>query len=103
VVDLVNRYPRDQLPDELTAYIDTRDHYDYADHGRVGAEHANFVSNEVVDRFCVVGTLEDCERRLRELEAVGVHQFNIYSMVDDPDGVIRTFGTDLIPTFGNRP
>jgi alkanesulfonate monooxygenase SsuD/methylene tetrahydromethanopterin reductase-like flavin-dependent oxidoreductase (luciferase family) len=100
VVDLVNRYPADELPDELTAYIATRDHYDYADHGRVGAEHAGFVSDEVVDRFCVVGTLEDCERRLRELEAVGVHQFNIYSMVDDPEGVIRSFGKELIPTLG---
>jgi alkanesulfonate monooxygenase SsuD/methylene tetrahydromethanopterin reductase-like flavin-dependent oxidoreductase (luciferase family) len=50
----------------------------------------------------VVGTLEDCERRLRELEAVGVHQFNIYSMVDDPDGVIRTFGKELIPQLGRE-
>ncbi|HZD02385.1 MAG TPA: TIGR03842 family LLM class F420-dependent oxidoreductase [Actinomycetes bacterium] len=104
VVDLVNRYPREELPQELTAYIATRDHYDYAEHGRVGAEHASFVSDEVVDRFCVIGTLEDCERRLRELEAVGVHQFNIYSMVDDPDGVIRTFGKELIPSLtGSRP
>jgi probable F420-dependent oxidoreductase len=100
VVDLVNRYPREELPDELTAYIASRDHYDYADHGRVGAEHASFVSDEVVDRFCVIGTLEDCERRLRELEAVGVHQFNIYSMVDDPEGVIRSFGKELIPPLG---
>jgi probable F420-dependent oxidoreductase len=104
VVDLVSRYPREELPEELTAYIATRDHYDYADHGRVGAEHASFVSDEVVDRFCVIGTLEDCERRLRELEAVGVHQFNIYSMVDDPDGIIRTFGKELIPALtGSRP
>jgi probable F420-dependent oxidoreductase len=99
VVDLVGRYRPEELPEELTAYIATRDHYDYADHGRVGAEHASFVSDEVVDRFCVVGTLQDCERRLRELEAVGVHQFNIYSMVDDPDGVIRTFGKELIPSL----
>jgi alkanesulfonate monooxygenase SsuD/methylene tetrahydromethanopterin reductase-like flavin-dependent oxidoreductase (luciferase family) len=99
VVDLVGRYRPEDLPEGLTAYIATRDHYDYADHGRVGAEHASFVSDEVVDRFCVIGTLQDCERRLRELEAVGVHQFNIYSMVDDPDGVIRTFGKELIPSL----
>ncbi len=103
VVDLVNRYPREELPDELTAYVAARDHYDYAEHGRVGAGHASFVSDEVVDRFCVIGTLEQCDRRLRELEAVGVHQFNIYSMVDDPDGVIRTFGKELIPSLtGSR-
>jgi probable F420-dependent oxidoreductase len=100
VVDLVNRYRPDELPDELTAYVQTRDHYDYADHGRVGADHASFVSDEVVDRFCVIGTPEECERKLRELEAVGVHQFNIYSMVDDPEGVIRAFGKELIPTLG---
>jgi hypothetical protein len=53
----------------------------------------------VVDRFCVIGTANNCRRKLRELEAVGVDQFNIYSMVDDPEGVIRGFGKDLIPAF----
>src|SRR5919198_624029 len=100
VVDLVRRYPPDELPAELTDYIRARDHYDYADHGRAGAEHAAFVPDEVVDRFCVIGTAEACERRLRQLEAAGVHQFNIYSMVDDPEGVLRAFGKELIPALG---
>jgi probable F420-dependent oxidoreductase len=100
VVDLVKRYPPDELPSALTDYIRARDHYDYADHGRTGAEHAEFVPDEVVDRFCVIGTAEACEQRLRELETAGVHQFNIYSMVDDPEGVLRAFGKELIPAFG---
>jgi probable F420-dependent oxidoreductase len=100
VVDLVKRYPPDELPSALTDYIRARDHYDYADHGRAGAEHAEFVPDEVVDRFCVIGTAEACEQRLRELQAAGVHQFNIYSMVDDPEGVLRAFGKELIPAFG---
>jgi probable F420-dependent oxidoreductase len=100
VLDLVRRYPPDELPAELTDYIHARDHYDYADHGRAGAEHAAFVPDEVVDRFCVIGTAEACERRLRQLEAAGVHQFNIYSMVDDPEGVLRAFGKELIPALG---
>jgi probable F420-dependent oxidoreductase len=99
VVDLVKRYQPDELPGELTEYIAARDHYDYADHGRPGAEHAEFVTDEVVDRFCVIGTAEACERRLRDLEAAGVTQFNIYSMVDDPEGIIRAFGKDLIPAL----
>ncbi len=100
VVDLVKRYPPDELPAELTDYIRARDHYDYADHGRAGAEHATFVPDEVVDRFCVIGPPDACERRLRELETAGVHQFNIYSMVDDPEGVLRAFGKELIPALG---
>jgi len=31
-----------------------------------------------------------------------VDQFNIYSMVDDPEGIIRAFGKELIPSLGNR-
>jgi probable F420-dependent oxidoreductase len=99
VVDLVRRYSDTDLPQELTDYIRARDHYDYADHGRTGAEHAQFVTDEVVDRFCVIGPAEECIRKLKELQSLGVHQFNIYSMVDDPEGVIRAFGKDVIPAF----
>lgn len=99
VVDLVHRYASTELPRELTEFIAARDHYDYADHGRTGAEHTSFVTDEVVDRFCVLGTPDRCLAKLRELEALGVDQFNFYSMVDDPAGVIRSFGRDLIPAF----
>lgn len=99
VVDLVKRYSSTDLPQALTDYIRARDHYDYRDHGRAGAEHAEFVTDEVVDRFCVIGTAEQCRSKLRDLESLGVHQFNVYSMVDDPEGVIRTFGNELIPAL----
>jgi alkanesulfonate monooxygenase SsuD/methylene tetrahydromethanopterin reductase-like flavin-dependent oxidoreductase (luciferase family) len=99
VVDLVKRYSTTELPQELTDFIKARDHYDYSDHGRTGAEHAEFVTDEVVDRFCVIGPAERCLAKLRELEALGVNQFNIYSMVDDPSGVIEGFGEHLVPAF----
>jgi probable F420-dependent oxidoreductase len=99
VVDLVKRYEPTDLPREFVEYIEAREHYDYGDHGRTGAEHASFVPDDVVDRFCVIGTVEECKRKLRELAKVGVDQFNIYSMVDDPEGVIRTFGKELIPAL----
>ena len=70
VVDLVKRYADADLPQELTDFIEARDHYDYAEHGRTGAEHADFVTDEVVDRFCVLGTADECIAKLRELEIV---------------------------------
>ncbi|MGH2683583.1 MAG: LLM class flavin-dependent oxidoreductase, partial [Actinomycetota bacterium] len=72
-----------------------------SDHGRTGAEHADFVTDEVVDRFCVIGTPEQVVAKLRELEALGMDQFNIYSMVEDPgpEGIIRDFGEHVIPAF----
>ncbi|HEX6331614.1 MAG TPA: TIGR03842 family LLM class F420-dependent oxidoreductase [Actinomycetota bacterium] len=99
VVDLVNKYKTGELPQELTDFIAAREHYDYSDHGRIGAEHAEFVTDEVVDRFCVIGTPEQVRAKLKELEGLGVHQFNIYSMVDDVAGVISGFGQDVIPAF----
>jgi probable F420-dependent oxidoreductase len=99
VVDLVKRYQPSDLPKALTDYIEARDHYDYSEHGRTGAEHAEFVPDDVVDSFCVIGTVDQCREKLRALAKVGVDQFNIYSMVDDPEGVIRSFGETLIPAF----
>jgi len=100
VVDLVNRYAGDELPEELTEYIRARDHYDYQEHGRRGTEHAQFVTDEIVDRFCVIGTLDQCKEKLRVLERLGVDQFTIYAVsVDDPDAIIETYGKEIIPEF----
>jgi probable F420-dependent oxidoreductase len=98
VVDLVKRYQPTHLPQDLTDYVKEREHYDYQDHGRVGAEHAGFVTDEVVDRFCVLGSPAQTLAKLAELEDAGVHQFNIYTAWDsDPQGVIRRFGSEIIP------
>lgn len=100
VVDLVNRYASGDLPSELTDYIEARDHYDYSEHGQQGAEHASFVPDDIVDRFCVIGTVDECREKLRELQRLGVDQFNIYAMsVDGPDAIIETYGKEIIPEF----
>jgi probable F420-dependent oxidoreductase len=99
VVDLVRRYHQAGLPAELTHYIAAREGYDYAHHGRAGSENAEFVTDEVVDRFCVLGSPEQVRARLGELHDLGVDQFNIYSMVDDPRALISGFGQEIIPAF----
>jgi probable F420-dependent oxidoreductase len=99
VVDLVKRYHSAELPAELTDYIAAREGYDYAHHGRTGSENAEFVTDEVVDRFCVIGGPDQVRARLAELRDLGVGQFNIYSMVDDPRALISGFGREIIPAF----
>ncbi len=102
VVDLVSRYQDAELPGALTDYIAARERYDYAHHGRAGSGNADFVTDEVVDRFCVIGTPEQVRDRLTQLMDLGVDQFNIYSMIDDPGALIRGFGSEIIPAF-SRP
>ena len=67
VVDLVNKYPREQLPASLTGYIRDREGYDYLHHAEVGSSNAAFVGDEVTDRFCVLGPADEHVAKLREL------------------------------------
>jgi alkanesulfonate monooxygenase SsuD/methylene tetrahydromethanopterin reductase-like flavin-dependent oxidoreductase (luciferase family) len=97
VVDLVNTYPRDQLPESLTGYIRDREGYDYHHHAEVGSDNARFVSDEVADRFSIVGPPEEHVRRLLELHAAGVHQFNLCLMNGDEEEQLEVYGREVIP------
>jgi len=99
VVDLVNKYPREQLPESLTGYIRDREGYDYRHHAEVGSDNAQFVADEVADRFSIVGPPEEHVRRLVELHEAGVDQFNVYLMNGDEEAQLDAYGGDVIPAF----
>ncbi|MBI3961938.1 MAG: TIGR03842 family LLM class F420-dependent oxidoreductase [Deinococcus sp.] len=100
VMDLISRYkPGKDIPQELTDYVKSRMGYDYAEHGRTGARHAAFVSDEIVDRFCLVGTEEQHIEKLRELKRLGVDQFNIYLMHDNKERTLDAYGDKIIPAL----
>ena len=99
VVDLVNKYPREQLPTSLTGYIRDRSGYDYHHHAEVGSSNAAFVEDEVTDRFCVLGSAEEHIEKLRELATAGVDQFNVYLMNGDEEAQLEAYGRDVIPAF----
>ncbi len=97
VMDLIARYDPAELPAELTAYVRNRAGYDYHHHAEVGSSNAQFVSDDVVDRFCIVGPVEEQLRRLRELAEMGVDQFNIYLMSGDEEATLEVYGREIIP------
>lgn len=99
VVDLVNKYPRDDLPQELTTYIRDREGYDYLHHAEVGSDNASFVSDEIVDRFCLVGSPEQHLERLHALADAGVDQFNLYLMNGDEEEQLEIYGREIIPAL----
>jgi probable F420-dependent oxidoreductase len=100
VMDLIEKYGWDSnIPSELTDFVKTRKGYDYKDHSRVGAAHGEFVTDEICDRFCVIGSADDCTAKLRELEGVGVSQFNIYLMTHGQEETLAAYGSDVIPQF----
>jgi probable F420-dependent oxidoreductase len=100
VMDLIEKYGwESEIPEALTEYVKARKFYDYKDHSRVGAAHGEFVTDEICDRFCVLGTAEQATEKLRELEAVGVDQFNIYLMTHSQEETLQAYGGDIIPQF----
>ena len=101
VKDLVDRYGADGsvVPKALTDFIEARKFYDYNDHSRVGAAHGEFVTDEICDRFCVIGNQEQIRAKLRDLEAVGVDQFNIYLMTHAQEETLAAYGDGIIPEF----
>jgi probable F420-dependent oxidoreductase len=105
VADLVRRYGdagagessgRESIPAALTDYIRAREGYDYAHHGRAGNPDTTFVPDEIVDRFCVLGTVADHVAKLRELESLGVDQFNIYLMHDAQEATLDGYGREVM-------
>jgi probable F420-dependent oxidoreductase len=100
VVDLISRYKPEELPASLTSYVQTREGYDYKHHAEVGSDNASFVSDEVVDRFCLVGPVEAHRAKLRHLAEVGVTQFNIYLMCGDEEQTLEVYKREVLPGFG---
>jgi probable F420-dependent oxidoreductase len=99
VVDLVNKYPREDLPTELTTYIRDREGYDYLHHAEVGSSNAAFVTDEIVDRFALVGSVDDHIERLRALADAGIDQFNLYLMNGDEEAQLEIYGREIIPAL----
>jgi probable F420-dependent oxidoreductase len=99
VMDLIARYPPETLPAELTAYVRDRQGYDYLQHAEVGSANADFVPDAIVDRYCIVGPAAEHVRRLRELQALGVTQFNVYLMSGDEEQTVEVYGRDVLPAL----
>ncbi len=97
VADIVARYGTSgAVPQALTDYIAGRTGYDYNEHGRATNTHTDFVPDEIVDRFCLLGTAQDHIDKLRALKALGVHQFAGYLQHDNKEETMRVYGERII-------
>ena len=103
VADLVERYGSDNsmVPAALTEYIEARQGYDYAHHGKTGNPSTDFVPDDVVDRFCVLGPVEHHIERMQELRDIGVDQFAVYLMHDERQKTLDAYGQTVIPALNS--
>jgi probable F420-dependent oxidoreductase len=100
VADIVARYGESsEVPTALTDYIKGREGYDYNEHGQAGNVHTQFVPDEIVDRFCILGPVDEHVRRLQELKGMGVDQFAVYLQHDAKDDTLRAYGELVLPAI----
>jgi len=100
VADIVAKYGEGSaVPKALTDYIKGREGYDYNEHGRAGNTHTSFVPDEIVDRFCVLGTADQHIDKLKALKELGVDQFAGYLQHDNKEETLRVYGETVIPAM----
>ncbi|GIG36895.1 TIGR03842 family LLM class F420-dependent oxidoreductase [Cellulomonas pakistanensis] len=103
VADIVAKYGQgSQVPKALTDYIAGRQGYDYNEHGRAGNSHTQFVPDEIVERFCLIGTPREHVEKLQALRALGVTQFAGYLQHDNKDETLRMYGERVIPAMAEH-
>ena len=101
VADIVNKYgsDTDEVPKSLTSYIKNRKGYDYSKHGQSDNPFLDFITDDVVESFCILGEPEDHVRKLKVLQECGATQFNIYLDNGDEEKIIADYGEKIIPQF----
>ncbi|MEO9321845.1 TIGR03842 family LLM class F420-dependent oxidoreductase [Nocardioides sp. C4-1] len=98
IADIVAKYGEDAgLPQVLTDYIKGRTDYDYNTHGKADNDHVDFVPDEIVERFCILGTPDEHVAKLEQLKAIGVDQFAVYLQHDHKEETLRQYGESIIP------
>jgi probable F420-dependent oxidoreductase len=101
VADLVEKYGKEghYVPKRLTDYIEGRKGYDYRHHADKDADHLDFISDDIIDSFGILGPVEAHIEKIKELEAQGVTQFNIYLMCGDEERIVEEYGKHVLPAF----
>ena len=103
VADIVSRYgDSSSVPAALTDYIKGRQGYDYKQHGQAGNTHTTFVPDVIVDRFCILGKVDEHLKRLNELQEIGVDQFSIYLQHDGKQETLDAYGKHILPEIAAR-
>jgi probable F420-dependent oxidoreductase len=96
IVDVLRHHDPDVMPSYITEYVEARPDYDYYEHGQPGADHSKYVPDEIADKFCVIGSAEDCAQKVHELASIGVSEFNIYP-IPELEEIIGIYGREIVP------
>ena len=58
------------------------------------------VTDYLADRLAILGTVEDCVQRIKELERLGANQLFVYTALPDKERLLEHIANDVIPAVG---
>lgn len=98
-VDLLSKYPKEELPPSLIGGMEDRGSYDYWEHARKDAHHLGFVTDDMIDRFSIIGDSKSAIERLDELKRVGVTTAVAYLLGDDFHLQTKRMTQKIVPHY----
>ena len=98
VADLVERYHSGELPQAFTDYIEGRKGYNYKEHADKDADHLDFISDEIIESFSILGDKDQHIAKLKELKGAGVDLFVMYLMSGEEEEQLEAYA-DVISAF----
>jgi 5,10-methylenetetrahydromethanopterin reductase len=102
--DVIDRVPDHGMPEELTRLVEARTQaYDYYEgHLDSSAEHAGWLTPELIDDFALTGPAERCLERIHELDQLGVSEISAAYLNGRLDQLERV-GRDIVPALAATP
>ena len=104
---MMRTYPIEELPASMTKGFediarekDFWHKYNWDTHAMQAEEHKSLVTDEMVDRFCVLGSVKACIDKLREFQKIGVDRFCAYVWGPEKEVVgeqMRLYAEKIIP------
>jgi alkanesulfonate monooxygenase SsuD/methylene tetrahydromethanopterin reductase-like flavin-dependent oxidoreductase (luciferase family) len=89
--------PDEELPDEMTRLARAREDYDYyAGHLDSKADHAAYLTTELIDDFVIAGPPERCLERIHALARLGVGEVSS-AYLNGRLGQLDRVGREIIP------
>jgi probable F420-dependent oxidoreductase len=99
VAETLRNTGANSLPPELEAFIRDRPDYDYYKHVHAESAQAGYVPDDIIDRLCIIGTVDRCAERVGELRDAGVTHLNFYAQTDDFDEHMTLYANHVLPDF----
>ena len=92
--------PQEDMPEELRADLKTmKAQYDYFQHASSQAQHAELVTDRILDAVAIAGTPEEALPKFQALVEKGIEGFVIPLTTSQPKEVMHTLSEKILPQF----